>query len=199
VEAKSFDKSNYMLGLLDVIPAMIFVVDDDVRLLNFNRTSTQAFGLDKEAVIRRRGGDVFSCIHSHDDPDGCGKGPHCGDCVLRNSVNAAFKKQEISRSYTQLSLQEDNAIRNIDCLITTAPIVYDDAPAVLLVIEDISEIAQLRKLVPMCAWCKNIRDDQQYWDSVDKYIMGQMHVDITHGICPECAKKVLAEIDSLKK
>lgn len=188
-----------MLGLLDVIPAMIFVVDDDVRLLNFNRTSTKAFGLDKEAVFRRRGGDVLNCVHSHDDPEGCGKGPHCGDCVMRNAVNSAIHNQEISRSYTQLSLQEDNGIKNIDCLITTAPIVYNNVPAVLLVIEDISEIAQLRKLVPMCAWCKKIRDDRQYWDSVDKYIMGQMNVDITHGICPDCAKKVVEEIEALKK
>lgn len=199
MEPKSFDESNYMLGLLDVIPAMIFVVDDDVKLINFNKTSTRAFGLDKEAVFRRRGGEVLNCIHSHDNPAGCGKGPFCKDCVLRNSVYSAFNNHAVTRQYAQLSLQIDDGIRNIECLITAAPIIYEDELATMLVIEDISEIAILRKLVPMCAWCKKIRNDQQYWESVEKYFDSQMNLDVTHGICPECAQKLREEIDEMRK
>ncbi len=54
----------------------------------------------------------------------------------------------------------------------------------------LSEIKVLRGLIPVCAWCKKIRDDQGYWQKIEKYVEKHSHVKFTHGICPECLKKV---------
>ena len=53
-----------------------------------------------------------------------------------------------------------------------------------------SEIQQLRGIIPICASCKNIRDDQGYWHQVESYIRDHSQADFTHGICPSCAKKL---------
>lgn len=53
----------------------------------------------------------------------------------------------------------------------------------------LSEVKALRGLLPLCSFCKKIRDDKGYWEQVDVYISKYSEADITHGICPECIKK----------
>ena len=53
----------------------------------------------------------------------------------------------------------------------------------------LAHIKTLRGLLPICAWCKRIRDDAGYWSQVEFYIHAQTGADFTHGICPECLEK----------
>lgn len=55
--------------------------------------------------------------------------------------------------------------------------------------EALDHIKTLRGLLPICAWCKRIRDDQGYWKQVEAYFSDQTGVDFTHGICPDCLEK----------
>jgi PAS domain S-box-containing protein len=48
----------------------------------------------------------------------------------------------------------------------------------------------LRGLLPMCAWCKKIRNDKGYWQKVETYVQEHSDAAFTHGICPECLNKV---------
>lgn len=52
-----------------------------------------------------------------------------------------------------------------------------------------TQVKALRGLLPMCAWCKRIRDDQGDWVGLESYIQQHSNADVTHGICPECAGK----------
>ena len=52
------------------------------------------------------------------------------------------------------------------------------------------EINQLNKLLPICASCKKIKDDSGYWNKVEKYIEDHSGATFTHGLCPDCAKKL---------
>ena len=61
------------------------------------------------------------------------------------------------------------------------------------------EIKTLKGLIPICAWCRKLRDDNGYWKLVETYIMEHTNAAFTHGICPECAKKARAEFDEHKK
>lgn len=53
----------------------------------------------------------------------------------------------------------------------------------------LSEIKTLRGILPLCSFCKKIRNDEGYWEQVDVYINKYSEADISHGICPECLKK----------
>jgi YesN/AraC family two-component response regulator len=57
----------------------------------------------------------------------------------------------------------------------------------------LKEIKTLQGFLPMCAWCRNIRDDKGYWKDLETYIQEHTDASFSHGICPECAKKVYPE------
>jgi hypothetical protein len=59
--------------------------------------------------------------------------------------------------------------------------------------EALAEVKQLSGLLPMCASCKKIRDDKGYWNQLEAYIRAHSEADFSHGICPECAKKLYPE------
>ena len=53
------------------------------------------------------------------------------------------------------------------------------------------QIETLESLLPVCAWCKKVRNDAGYWDQIEKYITANSRTKITHGICPECETKMM--------
>lgn len=55
----------------------------------------------------------------------------------------------------------------------------------------LSQVKQLQGLLPICSYCKNIRDEQNYWHRVESYISGHAEVEFSHGICPACYKDVV--------
>jgi len=57
-----------------------------------------------------------------------------------------------------------------------------------------ARVKQLSGLLPICASCKKIRDDQGYWTQIEAYIRDRSEAEFSHGICPECAKKLYPEI-----
>lgn len=59
--------------------------------------------------------------------------------------------------------------------------------------ESLAEIKSLRGILPICSFCKKVRDDQGYWEQVDIYINKHSEADISHSICPECMKKYYPE------
>jgi YesN/AraC family two-component response regulator len=53
----------------------------------------------------------------------------------------------------------------------------------------LDEITTLREILPICSYCKDIRNDEGYWERVDAYISRHTNVDFSHSICPACMKK----------
>jgi phosphoserine phosphatase RsbU/P len=54
------------------------------------------------------------------------------------------------------------------------------------------QVKQLQGLLPICCYCKKIRDDNNYWQQVEGYFATRTEIRFSHGICPECLKKALA-------
>jgi len=54
----------------------------------------------------------------------------------------------------------------------------------------LDEIETLRGLLPMCAWCRKVRNDEGFWESLEAYVSARMDADLTHGICPDCLPKL---------
>ncbi len=57
----------------------------------------------------------------------------------------------------------------------------------------LERVKTLAGLLPICASCKNIRDDDGYWQKVESYICQHTDVKFTHSICPECSQKYFAD------
>jgi hypothetical protein len=61
----------------------------------------------------------------------------------------------------------------------------------------LADVKQLSGLLPICAWCKRIRDDQNYWHTVEGYLASHTEARFTHGMCPTCYAKMLREDPAL--
>ena len=55
----------------------------------------------------------------------------------------------------------------------------------------LTRVKRLQGLLPICAYCKSIRDDQQYWHQVDAYLQAFTDARFTHGVCPDCWNKTV--------
>ena len=60
-----------------------------------------------------------------------------------------------------------------------------------------TEIRQLQDLIPICAYCRKIRNDADYWQLAETYISEQTGSNFTHGMCPDCAKAFMAGVNNL--
>jgi PAS domain S-box-containing protein len=61
--------------------------------------------------------------------------------------------------------------------------------------EALNKVKTLSGLLPICAACKKIRDDKGYWNELETYIRAHSEAKFTHGICPDCAKKLYPGLD----
>ena len=59
----------------------------------------------------------------------------------------------------------------------------------------LSEVKTLRGFLPICSNCKKIRDDKGYWNQIESYIRDRSEAEFSHGLCPECAKKLYPDMD----
>jgi len=59
-----------------------------------------------------------------------------------------------------------------------------------------AEVEALRDLLPMCAWCRKIRDDEELWLGLEEYFTRHSNTRFSHGICPDCAKGFRKEIEA---
>jgi len=57
----------------------------------------------------------------------------------------------------------------------------------------LQQVRTLSGLLPICAHCKKIRDDDGYWTQIESYIRDHSRADFTHGICPDCAREFFRE------
>ncbi len=65
--------------------------------------------------------------------------------------------------------------------------------------EALGEVKKLSGLLPICASCKKIRDDKGDWKHIESFISENSEAEFSHGLCPECAKNALREVDEMKK
>lgn len=67
----------------------------------------------------------------------------------------------------------------------------------------LDKVQLLEGMLPICASCKKIRDDSGYWEQIETYIKRRSNVKFSHGICPDCAKKLypkyMLKVDDKKR
>ncbi|WCJ61051.1 PAS domain-containing protein [Fontisphaera persica] len=181
--------------MLDAVPALLFVVDDDLHLIECNQAAAALLQQPRESILRRRGGEVLRCLHAKDSPAGCGRGEECRHCLIRQSVKEAYAGNRVVRRRAHLQLENGAQPRQFYCLVTATPFDYEHHRLVLLVLEDISQLTELQRIVPICMNCRKVRDDDEYWRSVESYFNRHWDLRFSHGLCPECTRKELEKLN----
>ena len=88
---------------------------------------------------------------------------------------AALRRAEFRQDATEEQLREKNAELEVA----------------------LAEVKELRGMLPICAWCKSVRDVSGMWSALEAYLTKHSRAKLTHGICPTCAAHLGCEVDSL--
>jgi PAS domain-containing protein len=185
--------ADFLHAVLDAVPALLMVVDSDVRIRHLNAASASGLGLERGQVLDLRGGEALHCLHAQETPGGCGCAPACRGCVIRNAVGEARNGGRTVRQAARMIRVRDGRRSELHLMVSASPLPGREGSDVLLAVEDVGELVRLRGLLPICMYCKRVRDDTGYWEEVAGYLEERLEVQFTHSLCPDCHQRVFPE------
>ena len=94
---------------------------------------------------------------------------HVSGDILNQCVHSAYDRMLLRRAVAEEQREKDRVIERLQFALT--------------------KIKQLSHLLPICAHCKNIRNDDGYWEAVESYFSDFAGAEFSHGICPDCMQK----------
>ena len=65
--------------------------------------------------------------------------------------------------------------------------------------EALAHVQRLQGLLPICSYCKKVRNEANYWEQVDSYLTTHSDLELTHGICPQCSEKMMKELTNRRR
>jgi hypothetical protein len=176
-------------ALFDAYPAPTYLFDEELRIEVMNRAAVElAGGVPGQLPPLTRSGEALHCLEA--EPAGCGRGGACGECVIRTAVRTAVAARAVHRAPAFMRRRQDGATHEVCFLVSASPFEQGGRRLVLLTLEDVTAVAKLKSLLPMCAGCRKIRNDHDYWQSVEAYLKEQLDVDVSHGFCEECVERL---------
>ncbi len=175
--------------LVETMGDGLIVLDEQDRVLDLNPSMINILGGTREIRMGVNASVVFSAwpeiLDRLDDPaEGFSEIAHVmGDDVLYFDMRITTLFLSASRKMTgKLIVLRD---------ITKRKRLENEREKLIRDLREASnQVSTLRGLLPICASCKKIRDDKGYWHGVEAYIGRLSGVEFTHGLCPECLKKL---------
>jgi PAS domain S-box-containing protein len=175
---------NEISDLIQSIPDGFQALDQDFRLTFMNRASEGMLELSAEKLLGKTVWDQFPELGTDVEqllrrvmlvraPGFCES--YYAPCGRWFSFHVSPFREGISVLFRDISKRR-NAEGERERLI-------GDLQAAL------AHVRTLRGLIPICAWCKKIRNDRGYWEQLELYLRNHSEADFTHGMCPDCARK----------
>jgi PAS domain S-box-containing protein len=168
----------------------VIILDARTRLVDLNRAALQLIGHTAREIIGQPAQRVLAdwpeLMHAYQDDK-------LHDEVL---VTMARGRRHFDLSRSPLYDEQD---RLTGCLIVLYDVTersraQEERERLTDELQDaLASIKTLKGLIPICASCKKVRDDEGYWHQVEVYIQDHSDADISHGICPECARLLYSE------
>ena len=102
-------------------------------------------------------------------------------------------KETVPAGYITKPYEENDLRIAIEVGLYRAKLEFERESLIKELREAMAKIKTLSGLIPICAWCKKVRDDKGYWQNVEQYVKEHSQADFTHGMCPDCQKKYFPE------
>ncbi|HEY0707031.1 MAG TPA: PAS domain-containing protein [Polyangia bacterium] len=182
--------------VVDMVPAMLAYWNADQRCEFANRAYETWFGVTPEEIVGRTMKELLGPIYELNLP------------YIQGALRGI--PQEFEREipdpkggparYSQANYVPDiegDVVRGFFVLvadISQRKRIEDDLRLAKKAAEDaLAQVKTLRGLLPICAWCRKVRDAQGYWDELEEFVMNNTDATVTHGICESCTNKLLEE------
>ena len=190
------------------ISESILLLSTDCKIMWANKTALAQNGLTMDEMI---GNHCYAITHRRDTP--CG--PPNDSCPLSDSLATGKPKsaqhihfdKDGNKLFVEVKVYpvRDNTGEIVELVHTSRDISEqvrmekELAVKVAQLEESLARVKQLEGIIPICMYCKKIQDDKAIWHQMEAYISQHSEANFSHGICPECYKKQMIEIESMKK
>jgi PAS domain-containing protein len=185
-----FDRGASLRQCLDAIPSYVLLVDDDARILDHNRAAEGLLGARPTLELRRLCGDVLACVQARLGHEMCGRTEPCADCVVRGALRQSAATGQVVRATAPMRLHDGHEDRATWFLVTASPLRLPELAGTLLILDDATELHELRGVLPICASCGKVRDDEQLWQDARAYVRRYTRKQVVHGLCPGCVREL---------
>lgn len=187
--ADSKGQFDVLQSVLDTVPGPAFLIDIKLQVEMVNQHARERRNLLNAYTHRERMGNILGCINALSCPEGCGGTRNCADCPIRRAVADGFDGKNVFREKAIFQLLVDGEYEPIRIWLTAAPIRFEERDFVVLILEDIAEFIQSTGIMPVCASCGKVSDDQGPHESLDAYVGWRYVSDFKHALCPDCAQE----------
>lgn len=178
-EANLFDSVEFNYALLTALPIPVCIVTEDSEIFFLNNPK---FGGESRRFL--------SCDYGK---NGWRLSPEKDKLLYNISQTCREKGERVFMKGTLDICRETNESAIV--AINAVPAKIDNRNLVIITLEDLTEIEQLKGLLPICIKCNKINDTQaDRWTRIDEYIMHRSHADFSHGLCPDCAKVMMDKL-----
>jgi PAS domain S-box-containing protein len=199
--------------IIEFLPDPTWVIDIEGRVIAWNRAVEQTTGTSKKDIIGK--GGYAHAVPFYGEPR-----PTLIDLALRRDKrweqeylslqeknglliagesfhpsmgNGAYFAASASRLYDSFG-NVTGAIESIRDITAAKHLEEEREQLIAELQKAILKVQTLRGLLPICASCKSIRDDKGYWNKLEAFISEHSEAQFSHGICPECAKKLYPDV-----
>ncbi len=188
------------IDLFDFAPLGYFNLAADSSILAVNLAGARLAGVERTLLLKRR----FVGLVSVQDRDhfevylkrifrGGGRGTFEGEFSSGGTVPIQIQMEAV------VSADGKEARATVFDVTERYEAEIERSQLIAKLQEALEQVKQLSGMLPICATCKKIRNDEGYWTQVEYYIAEHSQVTFTHGICPECFPKALEEVRNSKE
>ncbi|MFA5182768.1 MAG: PAS domain S-box protein [Syntrophales bacterium] len=197
-EEKLNNHMEFITTLLNTIPSPVFYKDITGKYLGCNRAFEELIGKSREEII---GKDIYSIYPAEMACEYYEQDRILYECPGSQIYDGKFGAADGSvRDVIINKATYTDTGKNVAGVVGVLIDITDRKRAAEALDEErrrlqmaLDEVRTLRGIVPICANCKKIRDDKGYWNQVEKYVSERTEAEFSHGICPDCAKKLYPE------
>lgn len=190
-------------GYLDVAGVMLLVIGLDQKVRLINKKGCEVLGYDEKEIVGKNWVDHFLPEHAREDVKAVFSKIISGEIepfeYFENDVltkmgekrtiawHNAVIKDGTGKIIATLSSGED---------ITERKRAEEEREKIIRELKEaLTKVKTLSGMLPICASCKKIRDDKGYWTQIEAYIRDHSEAEFSHGICPECMKRLYPDSD----
>ncbi len=183
--------------LYDFAPAGYFTLAADGAILAVNLTGARLLGIERAQLLNRRLGVLVS---EGDRPGFNAFLAKTFAGMERECCEVALQKAEAAPLFVHVEAVVSEGRRECRAAVLDVTDRYQTEAERDQLIQELQQaldsVKSLSGLLPICASCKKIRDDEGYWKQIEAYISSHSDATFTHGLCPECFHKLYPEFEN---
>lgn len=188
--------------ITDTAKDAVIMLNDEGKILYWNPAAQEIFGYSSQEAL---GGDLHMFLAPERYHDAyfegfiefkrTGRGGAVGKTIELAAIRKDGTEFPIELSLSAIHTKDKWHAVGIVRDITDRKQMEEERERLIRELKDaLAKVKTLSGLLPICAACKKIRDDKGYWNQIESYIRDRSEADFSHGICPECAKRLYPEL-----